>query len=245
VSASACRFSSIPILILMLLAGAAQGQSRIAMPTMIAQEAPAGTFLDCRTAIGQRRRALWHSTHIEHCACGGNMISPPTTTVPAPATPYAAPVRSAVAPASPAPQTYVTPGTGYGPPGSVSPFNPSATAPPTGAYAGTLPPPSPGLDPYATPGNAPAPLFAQDPYFNYGAPAIPFNAMTKFLQDIRMDYHWFLGHGQKELGINDFDLSATFAIPIFGNPNTPLLIHARLRLATLERAGLGAFNAGA
>ena len=27
-----------------------------------------------------------------------------------------------------------------------------------------------------------------------------------------------------ELGINDFDLSATFAIPFLGNPNTPLLV---------------------
>ena len=129
-----------------------------------------------------------------------------------------------MAPASPATQTYVSPGTGYGPPGSVSPFSPVATAPPTGSYGYALPPPSPGLDPYATPGVAPAPLFVQDPYFDYGASGIPMAAMTKFLQDIRMDYHWFAGNGQHQLGINDFDVSATFALPFLGNPNTPLLV---------------------
>jgi hypothetical protein len=160
------------------------------------------------------------------------MIQPPalpgtaasTTIAPAPATAYGVAPGTAVSPASASPQPYVSPGSTYGPPGSVSPFSTNATLPPAGSYGGALPPPSPGLDPYATPGNTTAPLFPQDPYFNYGAPAVPFTAMTKFLQDVRLDYHWFLGHGPKELGINDFDLSATFAIPLFGNPNTPLLV---------------------
>ncbi len=151
----------------------------------------------------------------------GTAASPGTITS-APTTPYSASGGTAVAPASANPQPYVSPGSGFGPPGAVSPFNPNATSPPTGSY-GALPPPSPGLDPYATPGYAPAPLFPQDPYFNYGAP-VSMQAMTKFLQDIRFDYHWFLGHGDHELGINDFDLSATFAIPFLGNPNTPLLV---------------------
>jgi hypothetical protein len=80
------------------------------------------------------------------------------------------------------------------------------------------------MDAYATPGNTPSPLLAQDPYFKYGSPGIPMAAMTKFVQDIRLDYHWFLGHGERELGINNIDLSATFAIPFLNNPNTPLLI---------------------
>jgi hypothetical protein len=118
----------------------------------------------------------------------------------------------------------VSPGTNYSPSGAVSPFDQRATAPPSGSYLNNLPPASPGMDPYATPSNTPSPLLAQDPYFNYGSPAIPMTAMTKFLQDVRLDYHWFMGHGEKELGINDVDLSATFAIPLFGNPNTPLLV---------------------
>lgn len=215
----------------MFLGGTALGQSRIAMPTMIATEAaPSSSWTAAPSSIGTSSTSGLTSSNYGN----GNLLTPPGvsgttasaagTLTPAPATPYSSPVRSAVAPASANPQTYVSPGSGYGPAGAVSPFDPRATAPPAGSYGSTLPPPSPGLDPYASPGTTPSPLLAQDPYFNYGSPAIPMAAMTKFLQDIRMDYHWFLGHGPNELGINDVDLSATFAIPFFGNPNTPLLV---------------------
>jgi hypothetical protein len=219
------------ILVFLLFGGIAQGQSRIAFPTMIATEAPASSGWTAAPTTGGT--STNYSALSPPNTAGGTMIPPPGmpntaatpgTFAPAPVTPYSSPVGSGVAPASANPQTYVSPGSGFGPPGSVSPFNPNATLPPPGSYSGTLPPPSPGLDPYATPGYTPAPLLAQDPYFNYGATPIPMQAMTKFLQDIRLDYHWFLGHGDHELGINDFDLSATFAIPIFGNPNTPLLV---------------------
>jgi hypothetical protein len=231
VSATACRFSSF-ILIFLVFAGAARGQSRIAFPTMIATEAPAAN--SGWTAAPAGGTTSMYGAPAATNTAGGTMLeppglpgtttAPPTTFSPAPATSYGASARTAVAPASAAPQTYVSPGTGYGPPGSVSPFNPNATMPPPGSYGGALPPPAPGLDPYATPGTAPAPLFPGDPYFNYGASPISMQAMTKFLQDVRLDYHWFLGHGPNELGINDFDLSATFAIPFLGNPNTPLLV---------------------
>lgn len=49
-------------------------------------------------------------------------------------------------------------------------------------------------------------------------------AMTKALQEVRLDYHWFAGHGAQELGINDVELSAKFAIPFLYNSETPLLI---------------------
>ncbi len=49
-------------------------------------------------------------------------------------------------------------------------------------------------------------------------------AMTKALQEIRLDYHWFAGHGVQELGINDIELNAKFAIPFLRNAETPLLI---------------------
>ena len=49
-------------------------------------------------------------------------------------------------------------------------------------------------------------------------------AMTKALQEIRLDYHWFAGHGANELGINDVELNAKFAIPFLYNPETPVLI---------------------
>ena len=49
-------------------------------------------------------------------------------------------------------------------------------------------------------------------------------AVQKFVQHVDLDYHWFVGHGEHELGINDADLSVTFALPIFYNSQTPLLI---------------------
>jgi hypothetical protein len=67
-------------------------------------------------------------------------------------------------------------------------------------------------------------LLQQDPYFQYGQPAVPAMAMTKALQEIRLDYHWFAGHGVQELGINDIELNAKFAIPFLRNAETPLLI---------------------
>ncbi len=38
----------------------------------------------------------------------------------------------------------------------------------------------------------------------------------RFLHDVSMDYHWFAGHGSStaQLGINDIDVKATFALPM-------------------------------
>jgi hypothetical protein len=49
-------------------------------------------------------------------------------------------------------------------------------------------------------------------------------SVQKFLQHIDLDYDWFAGHGVNELGINDINLSATFAFPLFFNSQTPLLV---------------------
>jgi hypothetical protein len=105
----------------------------------------------------------------------------------------------------------------------VSPFSAAATAPPASGYY-PVAPASPNMDPYATAGATQPTLFPQDPYFSSDFVSAPMAAMTKFRQDIRFDYHWFLGHGERELGINDLDFSATFAIPFLKNPNTPLLV---------------------
>ena len=37
----------------------------------------------------------------------------------------------------------------------------------------------------------------------------------RFLQAIRLDYHWLVGHGVDELGVNEIEASATFALPLF------------------------------
>ena len=63
----------------------------------------------------------------------------------------------------------------------------------------------------------------QDPCLPAGAPAVTFATVQKFLQHVDLDYHWFAGHngtanvanGDQELGINDVELSATFAFPHF------------------------------
>ncbi len=49
-------------------------------------------------------------------------------------------------------------------------------------------------------------------------------AMTRAVQEIRLDYHWFAGHGEGELGINDVELNAKFAFPFLYNSETPLLV---------------------
>jgi hypothetical protein len=50
----------------------------------------------------------------------------------------------------------------------------------------------------------------------------------RFLHDVSMDYHWFAGHGSSpsQLGINDIDFRATFALPmpLFQQPQEPPLL---------------------
>jgi len=94
---------------------------------------------------------------------------------------------------------------------------------------GSIQPPPPAWDPYAPPVASPPSLLPQDPYLT--SPTFPgFSAdatvatMKKFLQELRLDYHWFAGTGQDELGINDVELTATFAIPFLYNAQTPLLV---------------------
>jgi hypothetical protein len=65
-------------------------------------------------------------------------------------------------------------------------------------------------------------LLQQDPYLQSG-PAIGMASMQKFVQHIDFDYDWFAGNGTRKLGINDIDLSATFAFPMF-NLETPVLV---------------------
>jgi len=91
---------------------------------------------------------------------------------------------------------------------------------------GTIQPPPPGWDPYGTPGSGPQSLLQQDPYYQvapgYGATAVA--TMQKWLQHVGFDYLWMPGNAQRELGINELELYATFALPFFYNTHAPLLI---------------------
>ncbi|QDS99022.1 hypothetical protein HG15A2_23110 [Adhaeretor mobilis] len=49
--------------------------------------------------------------------------------------------------------------------------------------------------------------------------------LQRFLQQISFEHTWLVGeHAAQELEINRTELSATFGIPIFYNPDTPLLV---------------------
>jgi hypothetical protein len=112
----------------------------------------------------------------------------------------------------------------YASPAAPSQLQPAGSASAPGAISGGVQ--APGTwDPYAAPcpSSTPTPLLSQDPYFQYGQPAVPAMAMTRALQEIRLDYHWFDGQGNQGLGINDIELNATFAIPFY-NLETPFMI---------------------
>lgn len=48
--------------------------------------------------------------------------------------------------------------------------------------------------------------------------------MQRFLQEIRLDYVWMAGDNEAELGLDEVDLSAKFAIPFFRNVDRPVFI---------------------
>ena len=111
------------------------------------------------------------------------------------------------------------------PPGTAPGYSPGFIPGPAATFQGNIQP-SPTFDPYATPGAAQPTLFPQDPTMPAypGAPSDTLTTVTRFLQEIRMDYVWIPGTASNEFGVNDVDLTAEFAIPFLRNPQTPLLI---------------------
>lgn len=144
------------------------------------------------------------------------------------------PPSTAIAPTTaPPPATYgqpaVTPGASASPyPSSTFAPAPTYGAAPVPTLGNPVQPPPATWDPYATPNNAPSALLPQDPYFQSIAPPVAIASVQKFLQHVDLDYHWFAGNNEpdrhEELGINDVELSATFAFPMFFNSATPLLV---------------------
>jgi hypothetical protein len=126
------------------------------------------------------------------------------------------------------------------------PFDPYATQPPVGFGAPpNYPPPIPyggqpvfppgGLDPrFATPG----PSTIYQPPGPTTSPGVPFpnsnydmfgpdgtvTRVMRFLQGVSIEHTWLEGDMGRDLDINDTDLSATFALPIFPNREHPLLV---------------------
>lgn len=123
---------------------------------------------------------------------------------------------STVAPAEPGPA-----------PADIGPAPADIGPAPAATLEGTIQPPPPDWDPYATPGVTQPSLLPQDPYLQYGPPGGfggTFTRMRRLLEEVRFDYVWMPGSAANELGINDLELSATFAIPFLYNTETPLLV---------------------
>ena len=132
------------------------------------------------------------------------------------ANPFGAAPAGAAAPTLPPGGYGAPPAAGAAPGGMIYQPGPVATL-------GTVQPPPPGFDPFAPPGPAStAVLPQQDPYYNQPCPPQPLFTLPpvitqgyRFVQDVNLDYHWFAGHGgTDQLGINDINLWATFALPM-------------------------------
>ena len=109
------------------------------------------------------------------------------------------------------------------PQGVVPPYAPGATA----TLQGGIQPPT-MWDPYATPGCQPSGLLQQDPCLPSSQalmqpmPTGTVEKVKRFFQGASLEYIWMPGNGPQELGINDVELSGTFAFPFFYNPDSPL-----------------------
>ena len=127
-------------------------------------------------------------------------FSPYPSSAPA-ATPYPAP--------SPAP--YPGP---YAAPTPGAPFDPAAGGqPPIAAFNGTIQTPPPNWVRYATPPPGSSAILPQGPYIDWGHPMATVAKMQRFIQAVRVDYHYFAPEGSNPLGFNEIELNTTLAIP--------------------------------
>jgi hypothetical protein len=169
-------------------------------------------------------------------------LQPAPSTLPPPAGAYgsgaAQPVFTQPTTPAPTPSTVGPPATGtptYTPPNSGAPtFGPQmygaapmATPGPSATFNGTILPP-PSWDPYATPGMQQPSLLPQDPYIQTPPSlAYPTTAgMTRFLQEVRLDYTWMDGKTDKpnHFSYNDVELTASFALPFLYSQQNPLIV---------------------
>lgn len=120
----------------------------------------------------------------------------PLTSSPGAFDPYAAP-------ATQVPPAYAAPYSPYAPP-AAAPYSPYAPSP----Y-------SPTPQPLYPDGLSAPPLYPPQG-FSFGQP-------MRFLQELRIRDTWLSPNGSNGLGVNDVEMSATFALPFFRS-NAPLLI---------------------
>ena len=99
---------------------------------------------------------------------------------------------------------------------------PYAAAPTTNPYALQ---PNVGSQPSAGLFTSGPPVRWESGTYDYQNPDGSVARLQRFLQQISFEHTWLYGdHGPADLQINRTELSATFGIPIFYNPDTPLLL---------------------
>ena len=117
-----------------------------------------------------------------------------------------------------------SPGPSIQPPPSFDPYGGAPVGPGTG-YPYYPPPTS--SPPY---GQQPGALFPEGvPWQSPGgyewADGSTIGRMRRFLQEVRFEYTWVAGdHGPRDFDVNTLDLSATFAVPVFYDRESPFLI---------------------
>ncbi len=153
--------------------------------------------------------------------------TPPVATLAQAGTSYVQPGAEAAAPGAvtPGAQTPASPYTSpYAPP-SYAPPSPYAANGPTATLEGSIGPPPPNWDPYATPeAQAPGILPETPAYGDFPHQTMPAASPGhRLLQEYGVDYLWISGTNG-ELGINNIELSATMAFPFLWNAQQPLLV---------------------
>ncbi|MEX0586868.1 MAG: hypothetical protein WD176_09495 [Pirellulales bacterium] len=124
------------------------------------------------------------------------------------------------------------PGYWAAPPVTPAPYGAAPYGAPYGAAPyGSVPPPvygAPGLDPRFSQGpNALVPGWSTPPVaspYCDPAPASTWAGCYRLITGASLEYTWLHGEDGRDLDINDFDASVTAALPIFPNPNHPLLV---------------------
>ncbi|MBN1911864.1 MAG: hypothetical protein JW818_19135 [Pirellulales bacterium] len=112
---------------------------------------------------------------------------------------------------------------------ALSPPNPLPVTPgqvpgPAPTFQGPLTPPPPNWDPYG-PYN---PSQSSSLWPEGGSWEMPsfeeIGKMQRFVDELRLDYHFLGGRGSNRFSINDVELYSRFAFPMFGNAETPLYV---------------------
>jgi hypothetical protein len=159
----------------------------------------------------------------------------PTTPAPAPGGVYPstpAPTLPSYPPLSATPtfDPYANPSLGappadvpYASPYANSPYTVAPTQPVVGTPFPTTPAPTTGSTLFQ---NGPTPQWSNSATYTHQNPDGTVARLQRFLQQLSAEqtYLWGDHNDPNNLAINRLELAATFGVPIFYNPNTPLLI---------------------